>query len=187
MKVSLKRFVMVPCAGAVPLGVIITSGQSTTEYQLVFSLCRTIIGSTGFGGQGYLLTFMTDDSEAEHAALMTVWPETISHLCLFHVQQAAWRWLWDSRHSFTQEDWSHWSKVVKSLLGATLKRQLQNFTLKWSMMTTCGLSMHSGYNTLIVTGSGVICVEWHCVKRQWWGMTPIMSLQGHCSGPMQGL
>lgn len=98
-------FVLAPCAaGAVPLAVLITSGQSTAEYQLVFSLLRTIIGPTGFGGQGYPLTFMTDDSEAERAALMSVWPESNSRLCLFHVQQAVWRWLWDSKHSITQED-----------------------------------------------------------------------------------
>lgn len=42
--------------------------------------------------------FMSDDSAAERSALHSVFPESILLLCIFHVLQATWRYLWDSNH-----------------------------------------------------------------------------------------
>lgn len=56
-----------------------------------------------FGGQGYPSVFLTDNSDAEINALMTVWPNSTSLLCIFHVMQAVWRWLWDSKNSIKKE------------------------------------------------------------------------------------
>lgn len=41
---------------------------------------------------------MTDDSTAERNALQESFPQSVLLLCIFHVLQAAWRYLWDSNH-----------------------------------------------------------------------------------------
>lgn len=46
---------------------------------------------------------MTDDSEAEINALRSVWPMSKNLLCIFHIAQAVWRWLWDSKHQIAKE------------------------------------------------------------------------------------
>src|SRR5260221_1933620 len=57
-------FILAPCAaGAVPLGVIITGGQSTADYMLAFSLFKAATEPDSFGRQDHPLTFITDDSE----------------------------------------------------------------------------------------------------------------------------
>ena len=97
-------FILAPCAaGAVPLGVCITGGQSAADYRLAFTLFKAATDGNSFGGQGFPLTFVTDDSEAEQAALKEVWPESLIKLCLFHVQQAVWRWLWETKHGVDKD------------------------------------------------------------------------------------
>jgi len=45
---------------------------------------------------------MTDDSCAERQALQQVFPKSTLLLCAFHVCQAHWRWLWDTKHKINQ-------------------------------------------------------------------------------------
>lgn len=47
---------------------------------------------------------MTDDSTPLHNALKAVWPHSKQTLCLFHVPQANWRWLWDSSNNISKAD-----------------------------------------------------------------------------------
>jgi hypothetical protein len=90
-------FVMTPCSiGAMPLGMIITKGQTSAEYVAGFSMLKDVPGS--FGGQGHPKLFITDDSMAERNALRIVWPASRRLLCRFHVSQAVWRWLWGCIH-----------------------------------------------------------------------------------------
>ena len=97
-------FMLTACAaGAVPLAVIITGGQSEADYLAGFSLYKA--GSArGFGGAMHPQIFMTDDADAEHLALSKAWPEAEKMLCLFHVQQAHWRWLWAAQNSIEKVD-----------------------------------------------------------------------------------
>lgn len=41
---------------------------------------------------------MTDDSTAEKNALKSLWPTVKQFLCHFHMAQAEWRWLHDSKN-----------------------------------------------------------------------------------------
>ena len=41
---------------------------------------------------------LTDDANAERNALKHTWPSMILLLCLFHVLQAVWGWLWKAAH-----------------------------------------------------------------------------------------
>ncbi|KAJ8947638.1 hypothetical protein NQ314_008571 [Rhamnusium bicolor] len=56
------------------------------------------------GGLGYPLLFMTDDSASERNALSSVYPSSRLLLCLFHLAQALWRWLWASENHILNED-----------------------------------------------------------------------------------
>ena len=94
-------FMLAACAaGAVPLAVVITLGQTEQDYIAGFRLLRDH-GHLQFGGAGHPQVFLTDDSDAEHNSLREVWPESQRKLCLFHVAQANWRWLWDSANSIS--------------------------------------------------------------------------------------
>lgn len=54
-------FILAPCAaGAVPLGILITTSQSTADYNLAFSLFKAVTEPDCFGGKGHPLTFMTE-------------------------------------------------------------------------------------------------------------------------------
>lgn len=90
--------------GAVPAGVIISSGQSQRDYVAAFSALNVLLNGRGFGGQGHPTVIITDDSAAEKSALNTVWPLAVQKLCHFHVMQAVWRWLWDPKHVIEKDD-----------------------------------------------------------------------------------
>ena len=97
-------FMLCPCAaGAVPLSVIITKGQTREAYEKGFQLLNTTLEKP-FNGKGNPSIFMTDDAEAEIKALLHVWPRSKNLLCIFHVLQSVWRWLWDSKHEIPKEN-----------------------------------------------------------------------------------
>ncbi|GBN87051.1 hypothetical protein AVEN_77738-1 [Araneus ventricosus] len=63
-------FRLCPCAaGAVPLAVIITKGQTQEAYQKGFELVEIALKKP-FNGEGYPAVFMTDDSDAKINALV---------------------------------------------------------------------------------------------------------------------
>lgn len=94
----------VTAAGAVPLGVVITDSTSAASYTSAFSLLKSILTEQSFAGQGHPSVFLTDDCDAERTALQTCWPNADLKLCLFHVPQAVWRWLWADNHKISKDD-----------------------------------------------------------------------------------
>ena len=98
-------FMLTPTvAGAVPLAVIVTDSTSTASYVAGFKLLQSILPGCAFGGQGFPSVFVTDDSDAERSALQECWPAAVLRLCLFHVAQAMWRWLWSEKNKVDRED-----------------------------------------------------------------------------------
>ena len=98
-------FMMTTCAaGAVPLAIFITPGQTAQDYTMAFSLLRGELQQEAFAGRGHPDIFITDDSEAERSALLTTWPHSTAKLCLFHVPQAVWRWLWNAQQNIRKSD-----------------------------------------------------------------------------------
>jgi len=98
-------FMLTPTpAGAVPLGLVITDSVSESAYTTGFNLLKQILPESSFGGSNCPATFMTDDSDAEENALLSTWPDAILRLCLFHVPQAVWRWLWLASHNISKDD-----------------------------------------------------------------------------------
>lgn len=90
--------------GGIPLGVVIYKHQTTNDYINAFTLLKKCLGDIAFNGYMYPSVFMTDDSAAERRALATVFKESKLLLCAFHVCQALWRWLWESKHKIEKSE-----------------------------------------------------------------------------------
>src|SRR6266511_3211895 len=58
----------------------------------------------GRGSQTGPILFLTDDSSAERNALELCYPKGIRLLCTFHILQAFWRWIYDSKHNIKKEE-----------------------------------------------------------------------------------
>ncbi|RIB21214.1 hypothetical protein C2G38_2177236 [Gigaspora rosea] len=94
-------------AGALPLGVFITSDELAITIEKAINLLKLILPEYAFFGQGRdlgLQNFLTDDSAAKRKALNVCWPQSNRLLCTFHILQAFWRWLYNLKHGIDKED-----------------------------------------------------------------------------------
>jgi hypothetical protein len=114
--------------GALLLGLIITDSQTKKSFQTGFGLLKEIIdeqlGDNAFGGRGYPKIVMTDDCQEERDALKDTWKEIITLLCTFHVPQAIWRWLWDSRNKIDHENRKDLMQAVRALMYSVTETEL---------------------------------------------------------------
>ena len=112
--------------GGIPLGIVVTSGESETTIMEAFAYLRALLPSNAFFGRGSRgpLMFITDDCEAEKNALKTVWPESRQLLCIFHYLQSWWRWLWDSTHDIPNEKRRPIMNIIRSLVYITSEKDL---------------------------------------------------------------
>jgi len=106
--------------GAVPVGVMITDSTSAASYVSAFTLLKSILPDQSFGCREHPAIFLTDDCDAERTALQTCWPDADQKLCLFHVPQAVWRWLWSEQHRIAKDD-------RRILMSAPRTRRLRRF------------------------------------------------------------
>ncbi|XP_066927559.1 uncharacterized protein [Clytia hemisphaerica] len=98
--------------GALPLGIFITSDETTdTLCQLApplqaLELYTSLLSSHSFGGNGKKGPdiVMTDNCSELRDALSHVWPNSILLFCTFHILQQVWRWLFEKNHSIKSED-----------------------------------------------------------------------------------
>lgn len=102
--------------GGVPLGVVFHTEQSESNYTMAFAAVKEAVGEFGFCKQGYPSIIMTDDSLAERNSLRTIFPKTTLLLCHFHVCQAFWRWLWDSKNKIKKENRKYIMNFFRDLL-----------------------------------------------------------------------
>ncbi|KAK3931457.1 PKS-NRPS hybrid synthetase [Frankliniella fusca] len=93
-------------AGALPLGLVIVSSESEVTITAGLKLLMSLVPPEGFYGRGIKgpAIFMTDDCTAERNALMNIFPDAILLLCLFHILQAFWRYVTDSKHKVNTKD-----------------------------------------------------------------------------------
>lgn len=88
-------------AGALPLGVLMVSSEAEIVVKAGLDLLLSLIPEEkAFGGRGKLgpKIIMTDQSDAERGALGSVFNFAILLLCLFHILQAFWRYVWKGQH-----------------------------------------------------------------------------------------
>ncbi|XP_071959838.1 uncharacterized protein [Antedon mediterranea] len=114
-------------AGALPLGVLITSSESESTLTSAFKLLHSILPESAFfnasNGPGI---FMTDDCTSLRLALHEVYPNSVLLLCHFHLLQAMWRWLWDSKHKIDKNDRPHLLNIFKAMVYAETEDDLHS-------------------------------------------------------------
>ena len=74
---------------------------------LILQVFFTLFSSFYSRGDNGPQLFMSDDDSKQIKALHTVYPNATVLLCLFHILQAVWRWLWDSHHHVEKKDRPH--------------------------------------------------------------------------------
>ncbi|XP_072178625.1 uncharacterized protein [Diadema setosum] len=108
-------------AGGLPLGVMITSSEQQSVIEKGLQLLSEVMPPDCFNGRGAAgpIVFMSDDSTAERMALGNVYPSSTLLLCTFHVLQAAWRWLWDSKHGIPKSARQALFQNIKRIMYAS--------------------------------------------------------------------
>lgn len=83
-----------------PEGLMITFSETEEVITCALGLWKTLLPKGAFYGRGQdgPKIIMSDDSTAERSSLKTMFPLAILLLCIFHVLQAMWRYIWDSTH-----------------------------------------------------------------------------------------
>eukprot|EP00057_Strongylocentrotus_purpuratus_P017237 XP_011671711.1 PREDICTED: uncharacterized protein LOC105441859 [Strongylocentrotus purpuratus] len=92
-------------AGGLPVGCLIVTSESRDCITLALKLYLDIIPKDAFFGRGTLgpRVFLSDDSEAERQSLAAVFPDATLILCVFHLLQAVWRFLWEGKNQIRKE------------------------------------------------------------------------------------
>lgn len=106
-------------AGGLPLGIVITSGESAATIRDGLLKLQSILSSKSFAGEGSISgpkTIMTDDSAAERDGIQKVWPQSQLYLCIFHLLQSVWRWLLSSKNSINADDRQYLMKLFRKVV-----------------------------------------------------------------------
>ena len=94
-------------AGALPLGIILTSDEQESTLKKGFEMFKSLLPIDAFFGKGPCSgseVIMTDNSDELRNSLRETWPKAKLLLCLFHVIQQVWRWLYEKSHGITPTD-----------------------------------------------------------------------------------
>ena len=115
-------------AGGLPLGVIITPSEDTATLTKALHLFNALLDASCFYGRGTSgpAIFMTDDATAERQALSAVYPEATCLLCVFHILQAHWRYLWNAQNNVLQRNRQHLFHLLKDMVYADSSETLQS-------------------------------------------------------------
>lgn len=105
-------------AGGLPVGVLILPNEKETTLIKALQLYNTLLSTDSFNGRGTQgpIAFITDDSASEHLALTTVYPNSKTLLCSFHVLQAHWRYLWSEENKVQKMYRQHLFQILKDIL-----------------------------------------------------------------------
>lgn len=110
--------------GALPIVVILHTSQSQENYTHSFQCAKDYLEETCQKVFQPKIV-MTDDSSAERNALRTVFPNSRLLLCIFHVNQALWRWLWQSEHEVIKEDRQSVMKKFRTVMYANTMQEAE--------------------------------------------------------------
>uniref|UniRef100_A0A2S2PBP9 SWIM-type domain-containing protein n=2 Tax=Schizaphis graminum TaxID=13262 RepID=A0A2S2PBP9_SCHGA len=116
------------CAEGLPVGTIILTSESSSVITEGLQLWKNLfpIDALSKRGEKGPKIFMSDDSAAERHALNDVFPQSTLLLCIFHVLQATWRYLWNSSHGVPLCHRQVLYSKVKDMLYSKSKEQLES-------------------------------------------------------------
>ena len=122
-------FIMSTCssAGGIPLGVVITSGESEDVITEATTFLKSVLPQDAFYGRGSAGpdVCITDGCTAERTALHNTWPKMELLLCIFHYLQSWWSWLWDAKHGIATKDRQAIILLVKNLVYSRTEIELE--------------------------------------------------------------
>ena len=113
-------------AGGLPLGVVVTSGESASTVQICMTKLQETFPEHSFYGKGSPANIITDDSSAEREGLHRTWPNSNLFLCVFHSLQSMWRWLLCTNNSIGQDDRQYLMRQVRKLVYAKTEKDLND-------------------------------------------------------------
>ncbi|XP_066917456.1 uncharacterized protein [Clytia hemisphaerica] len=118
---NLRFFLLVThsVAGALPLGIIITSDEREETIVKALTLYKGILPEEAFyNSPTGPDIFMTDNCGELRNSLHRIWPDSTLLLCIFHILQQVWRWLYDKNHGVSQNDRVEIMKLFKNVIYA---------------------------------------------------------------------
>ena len=119
--------------GGLPLGTLITTKEDEATIDAAMAEYKKILPKKAFFGRGANVgpkIVMSDDDTAERNALSKIWPDATLLLCIFHLLQALWRWLWDSTHKIDKCDRPTIFNLFKDVLYAMNENQFKEMKKK---------------------------------------------------------
>lgn len=107
-------------AGGLPLGVLITTSENQPTITAALQLLNSILPVNSFFGRNKEgpQVIMTDDCSALRQSLKAVYPVATLILCIFHLLQAMWRWLWNSHNGVAKDHRSHLMRGFQNIVYA---------------------------------------------------------------------
>ena len=133
---NLKLFIICThsVVGALPLGIIITSDETTETLVAAFSICQGMLPEDAFfySGDDGPAVFMTDNCSELRDALHAVWPKALLLLCLFHIMQQVWRWLCEGKNKISLPDRKEIMLVFKDM---SYEPDAETFKTKYDQIT----------------------------------------------------
>ena len=94
-------------AGGLPLAIFITSDEKEGTFKNALCLVKECLPDWAFYNRGKDIgpeLIITDHNEEERSGINHVWPTCTRLLCLFHLLQAVWKWLFDKENYIEKHD-----------------------------------------------------------------------------------
>ena len=127
------RLVCPSPAGGLPLGILILTSEAedivTEGLKIFLDKCAPSYAFKGRGSLGPLI-WMTDDCSSEINSIKTVFPQSTTLLCQWHLQAAVWRWLYKREHDIDKKDRPILLKHFQKLLYAKTEETYEDARLE---------------------------------------------------------
>ena len=123
-------------AGGLPLGVVVTSGESSSIVYQAMCALKELLPKRAFYGQNSPENIITDNSSAERDGLKNAWPTATLYLCVFHFLQSMWRWLTSAKNGIHKDDQQHLMSLIRKLVNAQTEQTLNDECRKLQLDTT---------------------------------------------------
>lgn len=107
---------------------MVTTSESQQTISAALQLLTTVLPQDAFFGrqENGPLVFMTDDCLALRNSLRALYPNSTCVLCIFHLAQAMWRWLWSCHHGIPKghrpQLMSEFQRLIYADSPATLEK-----------------------------------------------------------------
>ena len=113
-------------AGGLPLGVVVTSGESSSIINSAMTHLKCLFPKHSFYGKGSPDNIITDDSQAERDGLRRTWPNSSMYLCVFHFLQSMWRWQLNSKNKINIQHRQYLMQLMRNIVYAKTEENLDH-------------------------------------------------------------